>query len=217
MSTSSSPALEYKPDTNIQPFRYADAGGARLSGIVSTPGVSAGALDEPAERERLVREEGAREGEGRARAFFAEQVEKMRRGVQNALADFASERAHYFERVEAEIVQLALSIAGKVLHREAQVDPLLLAGIVRVALDKIEDGTNASLKVHPQQVAEWNTFFATHTVAGSPPEVITDPALPPDSCVLQCGLGTAQFGLEVQLKEIEQGLMDLMAQRPRAT
>jgi hypothetical protein len=33
---------------------------------------------------------------------------------------------------------------------------------------------------------------------------------------LQTGLGTTELGLEVQLKEIEKGLMDLMARRPEA-
>jgi hypothetical protein len=52
-------------------------------------------------------------------------------------------------------VQLALSIARKVLHREAQVDPLLLMGIVRVALERIEGATGVTLAVHPEQVPEW--------------------------------------------------------------
>ena len=30
-------------------------------------------------------------------------------------------------------------------------------------------------------------------------------------------MGTAQLGVEVQLKEIEQGFMDLLAARPRET
>ena len=46
-------------------------------------------------------------------------------------------------------MQLALAIARKILHREAQVDPLLLAGMVRVALEKIESHTKVSVRVHP--------------------------------------------------------------------
>ena len=48
-------------------------------------------------------------------------------------------------------MQLALSIARKILHREAQLDPLLLAGIVRVALEKIDGATEVVLRVHPQK------------------------------------------------------------------
>jgi flagellar assembly protein FliH len=43
------------------------------------------------------------------------------------------QREQYFVRAEAEIVQLALAIAAKILHREAQVDPMLVATLVRMA------------------------------------------------------------------------------------
>ena len=36
--------------------------------------------------------------------------------------------ADYFRRVEGDVVSLALAIARKMLHREVQIDPLLLAG-----------------------------------------------------------------------------------------
>ena len=49
------------------------------------------------------------------------------------------------------------------------------------------------------------------------PEIVEDPAQPPDRCTLETSMGTAVIGLEVQLKEIEQGLMDLLAARPGET
>ena len=65
----------------------------------------------------------------------------------------------YFQRVEAEAVALAVAIARKILHREAQVDPLLLAGVVRVGLDNVAAGTRVRLRVHPQQVQAWKEFL----------------------------------------------------------
>jgi flagellar biosynthesis/type III secretory pathway protein FliH len=44
--------------------------------------------------------------------------------------------------------------------------------------------------------------------------VIEDPSLDVHRCVLQTVLGTTELGIESQLKEVEQGLFDLMAQRP---
>jgi flagellar assembly protein FliH len=46
---------------------------------------------------------------------------------------------------------------------------------------------------------------------------VEDSALEPERCVLETSMGTAQLGVEVQLKEIEQGFMDLLAARPRET
>src|SRR5262249_43949632 len=128
---------------------------------------------------------------------------------------FARERQMYFQKVESEVVQLALSIARKVLHREAQVDPLLLAGIVRVALDQIEGTTKVTIRVNPLQAADCRAFFARNMDPQEVPEVIEDPTIETERCVLQTEMGSTELGVEVQFKEIEQGLMDLLAQRPR--
>jgi flagellar biosynthesis/type III secretory pathway protein FliH len=171
--------------------------------------------DDPAAREAQARAQGQSEGQATAYKAFQEQLARERAGVAATLAGFARERAAYFEKVEAEVVQLALAIARKILHREAQVDPLLLAGIVRVALDQIEGATGVRLRVHPQKTEEWRRFFAAQLDPANIPEIIGDPAQPPDRCTLETSMGTAVLGLEVQLKEIEQGLMDLLAARPR--
>src|SRR5271155_1118702 len=88
-------------------------------------------------REAVARSQGRQEGLGEARKIFDEQVGRERSSLTAALAQFTRDRASYFQKVEGEVVQLALSIARKILHREAQIDPLLLAGIVRGALGKI--------------------------------------------------------------------------------
>ena len=94
---------------------------------------------------------------------------------------------------------------------------MLLAGIVKVAIEKIDGATDISLRVHPQHAAEWRAFLNEHMDPGASPKIVEDPSQPPDSCVLQTSMGTAVVGVEVQLKEIEQGLMDLLAARPGGT
>lgn len=165
-------------------------------------------------QEAQLRELGRQQGIMECRAKFEEQLAGERAALAKALADFARERAAYYQRIEEEAVRLALSIAGKVLHREAQVDPLLLMGIVRVALEKIEGATGVALVVHPQRAAEWRQYLASRLDPGDMPEIVEDPAQAPEQCVLRTSMGSADLGLEVQLKEIEQGLMDLLAVRP---
>jgi flagellar assembly protein FliH len=217
MSSSSRPALESKHEPAVEAFPYAEAGSPAASarGPDLLSGVASGSSQEVArQRERAVYQEGQRDGEERARAFYDEQIDHLRDSVRDALAEFHEQRAAYYQRVEAEVVQLALSIARKVLHRESQVDPLLLAAMVRVALDKIEQGTEVQLRVHPQHVAEWLDYFHRQTGGREVPEIIEDATLPPERCVLATSLGTTSLGIDVQLKEIEKGLLDLLAQRP---
>jgi flagellar assembly protein FliH len=216
MSTSYSPAPDAgSTDTPVaEPFRYNEIDAAL--GTHADQGRRA-AMQAQAlvKREEEAREAGRKEGEDRVRALCDRQLERARESVQLALEAFAAERAAYFRQVEAEVVQLALSIARKILHREAQVDPLLLAGVVRVALDQIEAKTTIKLRIHPLQSADCRSFLSHHMDPERMPEIIEDPAIEMDRCVLQTELGTAELGIEDQLKEIEQGLLDLMARKPR--
>ncbi|MGA7694430.1 MAG: FliH/SctL family protein [Candidatus Sulfotelmatobacter sp.] len=167
------------------------------------------------EREAQVRELGRQQGGLECRAKFEEQLARERSAVAQALADFARERAAYYKKIEAEAVQLALSIARKVLHREAQVDPLLLMGILRVALERIEGATGVVLAVNPQQAPVWRNYLISRLGPGELPQVVEDPTMALEQCQLRTSMGTAELGLEVQLKEIEQGLTDLLAARPQ--
>jgi len=179
------------------------------------PGVgTAGSVPDQKTREETLRQAGRAEGEAATRTAYEEHLARVRDGVRATLADFASERAAYYRQVEAEVVQLALAIARKILHREAQVDPLLLAGVVRVALDQIESKTKVVVRVHPEQAPDARAYLQRTMDAESVPEVVDDLTLELDRCVLQTELGTAELGIEAQLKEVEQGLLDLLAKRP---
>ncbi|MBZ5597371.1 MAG: hypothetical protein LAN83_03530 [Acidobacteriia bacterium] len=217
MSTSCNPVLEPAPQPEVRPFPYAEAGSIEASGGTAAAGDPVSAARAGLDAETQAHETGRQQGEMQARAAFDEHLAQVRESVRAALSDFARERAAYYQQVEVEVVELALSIARKILHREAQVDPLLLAGMVRVALDKIESGTKVVVRVHPEQVSNCRSHFARTLEPGEVPEVVEDAAIARDCCVLQTGVGTTELGLEVQLKEIEKGLMDLMARRPETT
>jgi len=202
----------------MQPFPYDSIpagarGPARAS--ASAWGVDNSASDAAA-REAQIRSQGRQEGQAEAGKIFADQLARERESLASALVQFTRDRAAYFQKVEGEVVQLALSIARKILHREAQIDPLLLAGIVRVALEKIDGATGVILRVHPQNAADWRRYLATYLEPAGVPEIVEDPAQPPDRCQLVTSMGTATLGLEGQLKEIEQGLTDLLAAPPGA-
>ncbi|HTS36810.1 MAG TPA: FliH/SctL family protein [Candidatus Solibacter sp.] len=211
------PAIQSSVKVSIQPFPY-DAiapGAAPHAGLgVFSVGMMAGQDAEQASATTQARLQGRQQGQAEAQAAFERQLTKERDHLATAVAGFSRDRAGYFRKVEGEVVKLALAIARKILHREAQVDPMLLAGLVRVTLEKIDAATEIVLRVHPLHAAEWKQYLALHLEPQQQPEIVEDPGLAPDTCVLQTSMGTALLGTEVQLKEIEQGLMDLLAARP---
>ena len=125
-------------------------------------------------REARARKEGRDEGLAQGLAEFEKKLAGEKQALVQAVREFARERETYFQRVEAEVVGLALAIARKILHREAQVDPLLLAGVVRVGLDNVAAGTRVRLRVHPDQVQAWQEFFSQQPDLQSLPELMGD-------------------------------------------
>ncbi|HEX3820785.1 MAG TPA: FliH/SctL family protein [Candidatus Sulfotelmatobacter sp.] len=215
------PALKADLLPDPQPFPYhaiAAEAFPDISGRVSgpsEPAVDQGAR-EAATREAQIREQGRQQGIAEFCKTFEDRLSEERRVIVEALSQFANDRSAYFQKVEAEVVHLSLAIARKILHREAQVDPLLLAGIVRVALEKIAGATAVVLRLNPQIAPEWQKFLTAQLKPSDRPNIIEDAAQPSGHCALETSMGTTEIGVELQLKEIEQGLMDLMAARPTA-
>jgi flagellar assembly protein FliH len=110
-------------------------------------------------------------------------------------------------------VQLALAIAAKILHREAQVDPMLVATLVRMAVEKMREGSSVNLRVGVGEGPRWKRYLADE-MKGASVQIIEDAELSDHDCMVETELGTANFGLDTQLKEVEQGFFDLMALRP---
>ncbi|HTV59213.1 MAG TPA: FliH/SctL family protein [Verrucomicrobiae bacterium] len=157
---------------------------------------------------------GFQEGLEKARAENEASLLLQKDAVAGALREFARERNEYFHQVEGEVVALALAIVRKILRRESQLDPLLLSGLVRVALEKMAVTRNVRLRVHPSQISVWQDFLNHAADLPLIPELMGDSTLEPNQCCLETDHGSTDLNLETQLKEIEQGLFDLLAQRP---
>lgn len=215
---SSSPKL-----AEVQTFEYHDPGSYDAAAGSGANGNGAAAPNGSPNRitpEELglklaaARDSGISEGLQRAQQSFEKQLGEERAKVAEAIRLFGKKTEAYYSRAEGEMVHLALAIAGKILHREAQVDRMLVAGLVKVAMEKLLRGTTATVRVRPEEVAEWNRYFEGNTIADIRVEVTADPSVEVHNCILETELGTTALGLDAQLKEIEQGFFDLLAQRP---
>ncbi|HEY0795063.1 MAG TPA: FliH/SctL family protein [Acidisarcina sp.] len=157
--------------------------------------------------------EGAASRDVQIRHEFEANFQREAAGIANAIQAFVQEQQNYFARVEQEVVSLALAIAAKILHREAQVDSMLLAALVRVAVNQLHDGSKVSVRIRPGEAARWNEFFRNQKNRAVV-EVIEDSNLGADDCILETDLGSSNFSIDGQLKEVEKGFFDLLALRP---
>lgn len=187
---------------------------ARSNGVSNE--LSPALRGEIAKREQEAWQKGFTEGQSRARAEAEKGAAELRESVAHALEEFVRAREDYFARVEGEVVHLSLSVARKILNREAVIDPMLLTGLVHVALEKMGEETKMRLRAHPSQIASWREHFQQASGGKTAPELIGDDSLDRTQCVLETELGSTEISLEGHLKEIEQGFFDLLAQRPRS-
>ena len=167
--------------------------------------------------DRLIAEartQAAADVRGHMQAEVARKVDEQRVSAQAALHNFALEQKKYFSLIESEVVKLSLSIAARILHREAQVDPLLIAGLVRVAVEKLASGSSVTVLFSPEQSEYWRAYRADAS-DGLHVVVVEDLEMKATDCILETELGSADFSMAAQLKEVERGFFDLLALRPQ--
>jgi flagellar assembly protein FliH len=158
---------------------------------------------------RAAHEQGRREAMADAEEDMVQRLMLERESVGRFVRQFEQEKQRYFSEVEGEVVRLSLAIAERVLHREAEMDPMLLAGAARVALDQVADSSEAVLRVSPEEAERWNMTFASKNMT-----IEADEEMPRGEAVLKTRSGTVQLGLRAQLQEIERGFFELLGRRP---
>ncbi len=158
------------------------------------------------------REQGKQEGRQAERqahsdALSAASQERQRQAVE-LIGSFAKERDRYLHHVENEVVELALAVAARILRREAQMDPLLLTGAVRVALGQLSGSTQVKLRVPPAELDLWAEAMALIPNLALKPTVVPGEGMRLGDCVVETELGSVDLGIRSQLGEIERGFFD---------
>src|SRR5208283_5726287 len=103
------------------PGAHAEAAPAGVEPEKKPPRISL-TEQELAERMNQAAAVATQETETRLRQEHQRQLLAERAPIMEAIARFQQERAEYYSRVEPELVNLVLAVAGRILHREAQVD-----------------------------------------------------------------------------------------------
>lgn len=161
------------------------------------------------------RAQGAAEAEVRLKRDHEQKLAHERGKIAETIRSFEQTRKEYFVNVEGEVVQLSLSIAKKILHREAQVDPLLVTALVQIALGQIKEGSAVSVRVRPEESFRWREQLGSPAV-NMEVTVIEDSELELGDCLLETEMGSVNFSMNAQLKEVERGFLDVLARTPQS-
>jgi flagellar assembly protein FliH len=150
---------------------------------------------------------GMREGESAARKSAAGEVHAGVERLARSVDELAGMRARLRREAEADLVELAVAIARRILRRELAVDPEALRGIAMAALDRLQPRDLCRVRVHPSHAAALGSCLQ-EAAGGVRVEVIPDASREPGTLIFETERGNLNASVESQLGEIERGLAD---------
>ena len=209
---------------SVLPLEYREAGGEGFS----SPLMSSSTAEEPSapviigvpeeeveRRIQIARDAAVAEANQKARIECERAKEIAQKKVAEVIGEFSNKRVEYFRTVESEVVQLALSIARKILQRETELDPTLLSALVKIAVDRMQCGSVIRIRVALDDAELWRRSGNCDGDSARW-EIVADETLDLGDCIVETELGTANFGFEAQLRDVEESFMQLLAHRPDA-
>jgi flagellar assembly protein FliH len=127
----------------------------RASEIVSAARAQAAQIESEA------RAEGYAVGRAEGLAAASEEVAATSAALGGLLGGLQEARESYLAAVEAEVVQLALAIAEKIVGAALAMKPELVADVVAQALRSVEGGGGVVLEVNPDDVDHLQAWLET--------------------------------------------------------
>jgi flagellar assembly protein FliH len=162
-----------------------------------------------AEKNRQVaeaREAGRREGEAAVRRAAEAEVQPVLQRLAASIQQASELPARLRAQAETDMVKLAVAIAQRILQRELNIDPEVIAGLVRVGLEKVRMQDVVRVRVCPDHVAALKECLTRSAAAHV--EVSADPAQERGGVIFETSRGKLDVSIGTQLREIERGLTD---------
>ena len=150
-------------------------------------------------------EAGRRQGDQQARAETAPILERL--GA--SLSEITGMRHELRLSAEKDMVQLALLIAKRILHRELSVDVNALTALARVVCDRLVRAESWKVTVHPRFAAA--IAAAISSAQSTRVQIEPDPNCALGTLLVRSEEGRVDASVDAQLDEISRGLADRLA------
>jgi flagellar assembly protein FliH len=183
--------------------RVAPAAAAMLTAMAG-PGVPQPPSAAQLEEEIYTR--GFAEGQQAAATATQQDTAALARKLAATLDDLVRVRDQMIRHTEKQMVQLALAVARRVVHREVAVDPTAMLTMMRVVLERVSDAARVSVRLNPA-----DHQAVTEALADAPTSdqvtVTADPRVPRGGCKVESEYGDIDAGVDAQIQEIARALL----------
>jgi flagellar assembly protein FliH len=149
---------------------------------------------------------GYAQGERAGAEAAGQRGEAMLHRLTETLAELTSVRAEMIRQTERQMVQLALAIARRILHREVSLDPDLLLAMARVALERLGETAQVTIRLHPDDYAAAGAARVAE-ISRSTVTVVADARLSRGACRVESEMGLLDVGIDAQLQEVGRALL----------
>ena len=165
------------------------------------------------EAERKVQEayaEGLRRGVEAGREQYLKSVAESAAALQAAAQSIQEARDEFLRSLEPQVVELAVAMARRILHREIGTDPECVRRTARKALEHLADCESVVIHVNPddlegmrvEKVKLLDEFDGLRQVT-----LQADASVGPGGCVVETSLMQVDARIEAQLEETLNALM----------
>jgi flagellar assembly protein FliH len=180
--------------------------------IVDSPENMLAAARNEAQR---IRDEAYREGYDAGRTEAAGEVAgegaKLLETLKGLNIELRNEEQRMLEEVEPQLIELAVQIAEKILHRELTQDAEAVRATVTAALNKLTERDRVTIRANPADEAllkEFKIDIAESFDGVREVCVVADENIARGGCVVETDMLRVNGDIDAQLKEIQQQLME---------
>lgn len=207
----SSKARRLPGGVETQAFDWSSGGAggqpvARAPAVLSMPALAPpqSGID-PAVTEREAFAQGFAQGEHAGAEVAGARAAQVLRRLGQTIEELTALRVEIFQKSERQVVQLAVAMAKRIVHREISLDADLIAAMARVALDRMGEDANATIRLHPDDYAA-TAGARGHTDAGAV-RVVADPAVRRGGCLVHSDFGLIDVSADAQIAELATALL----------
>jgi flagellar assembly protein FliH len=147
-------------------------------------------------------EAGRQQGDQQARLELQPILERLNISI----VEIAAMRPDLRRRAERDVVQLALLIAKRVLHRQLSVDEGALTAIARIAFERLTRSESYRVTVNPQFASAIKAVLPGNQSARV--QIEPDENCAPGTLIIHSAEGVIDASVDAQLEEISRGLAD---------
>ena len=144
---------------------------------------------------------GYAQGERAGLEAGGQRAEAMLRRLAGTLEELGTLRDGMMRQTERQLVELALAIARRVLHREVSIDPELAGALAHVALERLGPSAPAVIRLHPDDYTTVSGH-GTNLSQGRSVKVLPDPAVARGGCLVESDFGNIDASVDAQVAEV---------------